>query len=349
MRVDPLIVAIPLACLIVLVGLILVGVRAVRTARERRRARLGEAPRRALLAFVAEGGEEGMDDLLAIPPAAWRAAEPTAVTLLGKVRGDAHRGLAEVFERRGVTERAMADLTHRDPVRRARAAELLGDLRLTEAVKPLCMLLNDHRADVRVVAVRALGAIGDPAAAEPLLDALTRNVPSQMVADALARIGVDSVPALHGALGHREALVVVTALEGLALLGATGSAEAVAAVLRDSPEPAVRVAAAAALGRLGGRAALAPLLAAADPGNPSTLRTAAAQALGALGAVSTGTALAALLADPAYRVAHEAARALVRLGPAGLTHLREAAEGPAGDRAAEHAREALALAALAGG
>ncbi|MFC7485101.1 hypothetical protein ACFQX7_40585 [Luedemannella flava] len=143
-----------LAGLVLLLTLVAVLIRIVRHARNRRRERLARAPRRALLAFVAEGGQEGMEDLLAIPPAAWQAAEPTAVALLEKVRGEAHQALAEVFARRGVTTRALRQLGHFDAAHRARAAELLGNLRLTEAVAPLCRLLADGKPEVRLVAVR---------------------------------------------------------------------------------------------------------------------------------------------------------------------------------------------------
>jgi HEAT repeat protein len=338
------------AGLILLLTMSVAGVRATRIARERRRNRLAAAPRRALLAFVAEGGEEGMEGLLAIPPSAWRAAEPAAIALLGKVRGEAHAALAEVFDRRGATDRAMADLAHRGPVRRARAAELLGDLRRVDAVKPLCRLLADRTPAVRVVAVRALGAIGDAAAAEPLLESLTRDVPAQMVADALSRIGVGAIPALHEALRHDDPLVTVTALESLALIGATGSVDLVAETLSTRPEEAIGIAALTALGRLGGRASLAPLLAAIEPGNPPTVRATAARALGEVGATATGEALAGLLHDPAYDVAHQAARALVKLGPRGLAQLHDVSDDTSPDgQAAEHAREALAMAALTGG
>jgi HEAT repeat protein len=89
------------------------------------------------------------------------------------------------------------------------------------------------------------------------------------------------------------------------------------------------------------------------------LRAAAARALGDLGAPAAVPALVALLDDDEYRVAHEAAHALRRLGRAGSDALRtvlatEAAEMAAAGRgsharassAAGHAREALALAAV---
>ncbi|HYN94126.1 MAG TPA: HEAT repeat domain-containing protein, partial [Pilimelia sp.] len=160
-----------LACVLVL-GALIVAVRAVRLVTSRRQAALAAAPRRALLAFVAEGGEEGADELVAIPEPAWRAAEHTAVALLGKIRGEAQRALIAVFEQRGIAQSALVDLRARGAVRRARAAEALGNLGRRDAVPGLCALLDDPDAEVRVVAVRALGRIGAAAAAGPLLAAL---------------------------------------------------------------------------------------------------------------------------------------------------------------------------------
>jgi HEAT repeat protein len=263
--------------------------------------------------------------------------------MLDKVRGEAHQALAEVFARRGLTGRALRQLRHYDAVRRARAAEMLGNLRLAEAVGPVCQLLADRRPEVRVVAVRALGAIGHPDAAGPLIDALAREVPAHMVADALARIGQPALPAVQAALRSDAPVVRVTALDALGLIGATGSVAAVVDLLADEADPEVRVSALAALGRLGGRSAVPPLVDALAPANPTAVRAAAARGLGDVGAVAAADALAALLSDAAYRVAHEAADSLVRLGPAGLKRLRDDAEtgGP-------HAREALALADLTG-
>jgi HEAT repeat protein len=335
-----------LAGLIALLSLVAVVARGSRAIRERRRERLAAAPRRALLAFAAEGGGDGADELVAISPKAWRAAEPTAVELLGKVRGEAHQALADVFQRRGDVDRARADLRRGSAVRRARAAEMLGYLQWPDAAEPIGRLLTHRRTEVRVVAVRALGAIGDPASAGPLLDSLTHAVPAQMVAHALSRLGVEALPALRQALRHEDPLVRTTALDAIGLVGATGSAQAVTDLLRDE-HPSVRLAAAGALGRLGGREAVAPLLVAVRAGNPTELRAAAARALGSVGSDPAGEALAELLADPAYQVAHQAAQALRQLGPPGVARLRQASLGD--DPSAAHAREALALAALASG
>jgi len=88
------------------------------------------------------------------------------------------------------------------------------------------------------------------------------------------------------------------------------------------------------------------------------VRAAAARALGDLGAPAAVPTLTQLLADDVFQVAHEAAHALRRLGPAGLAALREVVDTEDGTRsgaharysaAADHAREALALAGVLDG
>jgi HEAT repeat protein len=339
----------------------IVVVRIVRHARQRRRAALAAGPRRALLAFVADNGEQGGEELVAIPDEAWRAAEPGALALLGKLRGEAHRALVSIFVRRGTARAALGDLRARSPVRRARAAQVLGDLELRQAVPELGRLLTDRHPEVRVVAVRALGRIGDPAAAWRLIASLDRPdpVPSLLATHALVQFGTEAEVTLSAALDHPEPRVRAVCLDALGLLGAAGSVHRIARVLRDDDVLDVRAAAAASLGRIGTRSAIEPLSAAAAPAHPTALRAAAARALGDLGSPVAVPALVALLDDEAYRVAHEAAQSLRRLGEPGLDGLRgvldrETAAVRAGGTgaharpswAAAHAREALALAAV---
>lgn len=349
-----------LVAVVAVVAVAICTVRVIRNVRRRRREALAAGPRRALLAFVADNGEEGSDELVDIPDDAWRAAEPGALALLGKLRGEAHEALVSVFLRRGVARNALHDLRARSRVRRARAAQVLGDLELRSAVPQVCRLLEDRHAEVRVVAVRALGRIGDPAAAWRLIASLDRPdpVPSLLVTHTLVQLGLDAEVTLSAALDHPQARVRVVCLDALGLLGATGTVARVARVLRDDPSLDVRVAAATNLGRLGARSALEPLVDALAPARPTPLRAAAARALGELGAPAAVPHLVTLLDDEAFRAAHEAAHALRRLGRAGPQALRDvvardlAARGGADEAdgrpspAAAHAGEALAVSAV---
>jgi HEAT repeat protein len=353
-----------LAAAVVLGGLI-VGGRGVRRTRDARRARLAKPARQLLLAIA--GGDEDpaqVDELVRLPDEVWRAVEPNAIALLGKVRGEAHTTLVDVFERRGAAWRARSRLKRRDPVARAQAAEVLGNLGRKDALLPLCDLLGDPDADVRVVAARSLGRIGDAGATQPLLATLPsrRPVPAQVVATALMRLGTAAQPALVASLDDPRAPVRATAAEVLGLIGAAGATVRVESALRADPSVEVRVCAARTLGRLGTRTALAPLLDSLAQDRPPVLRAEAAKALGELGAVTAAAALTALLADPQYPVAHNAARSLLRLGKAGRAALvaaehrahvrpRHSAElefqpDPEIVLGAAHAREALAAADL---
>jgi HEAT repeat protein len=327
-------------------GTVIVLGRAMRRARDARRTRLAAPARRLLLAVSTGDDDADVDALVVLPPRIWRAIEPNAVALLGKVRGEAYAALVSVFERRGAGTRALRDVRRRDPVRRGRAAEVLGSLRRDEAVPALVDLLGDPDPDVRIVAARALGTIGDPSAAPHLLASVAarRSIPSHQIAHAVVRIGAPAQPAVVYALGHQVDSVRAVAAEVLGLIGAVGAARRVEEALRDDPSVEVRVRAARTLGRLGTRGAVAPLLAGLDPGEPPALRAEAARALGELGTAVSTTALAALLGDAQYQVAHEAARSLLRLGAAG----REALNAALGtdEMSAAHAREALALAEL---
>jgi HEAT repeat protein len=350
-----------LAAIVAVTAAAIVVVRVGRQIRQRRQAALAAGPRRALLAFVADNGEEGSHDLIAIPQDAWKAAESGALGLLGKLRGEAHVALVSVFLRRGTARAALRDLRSRSRVRRARAAQVLGDLELRQAVPELCRLLTDRHGEVRVVAVRALGRIGDPAAAWRLIASLDQShpVPSLLATHTLVQLGPDAEVTLSAALDHPQARVRAVCLDALGLLGAAGSVPRVARVLREDTVLDVRVAAATNLGRLGARSALEPLTAALSPARPGPLRAAAARALGHLGSPSAVPSLVALLGDDEFRVAHEAAHALRRLGRAGLQALRQVVEQETADAMttgrgahakpsppASHAQEALALASV---
>jgi hypothetical protein len=330
----------------VALGAVIVFGRAWRRARDARRARLAAPARRLLLALAAGDDEpETLESLVRLPTAAWRAVEPSAVALLGKVRGEAHAALVAVFERRGMGERALRDVQNRRAIRRARAAEVLGNLVRQDAVPPLVTLVSDPDPDVRAVAARALGRIADPVAAGGLLDSLAgrRTVPPQTVAQALLRMGTGAQDALVTALHHEAELVRVTAVEVLGLAGAITAAGRVVDALRADPSAEVRERAAATLGRLGTRSALTPLLDAVEPGRTPALRVTATRALGELGAVAAAPALGTLLSDPQHGVARAAAYALLRLGAVGRRTLEQAATGP-DLSAAGYAREALAVA-----
>lgn len=207
----------------------------------------------------------------------------------------------------------------------------------------LLRLLDDAEPEVRQVAARALGRVGDGAAAGPLVDSLAgeRAVPPRIVAGALLRMGPAGHPALERALGAGDPLQRAVSAEIAGLSGALRLAPALVALLDRDREVEVRLRAAQALGRLGSPVGVAALVAATDGDHPAELRAAAVRGLGDLGDTSTVARLVELVTDPTHEVAAGAATALTQCGPDGLAAL-------AAIRTAPHAADALAAAALRG-
>ncbi|NGO43402.1 HEAT repeat domain-containing protein [Streptomyces ureilyticus] len=344
-----------LLCLLVFVlmlSLLTVAVRGARMYRRRRRERIA-APVRGLLLELLCAAEDEQDELLGrlarIDKRTWAALDPTVAAMLGKVSGRARSALVRLYELRGAADEAVARLGSRSAARRGRAAHVLGQLSHRPAALAVCRLLDDRDRDVRLAAARALGRTGDPVAVPHLLRSLrgARTVPPNVVTAALTSLGRDAWPAVAAGLRDPEPLVRAVAIEALGMTGAISRAAEVARALREDADIEVRIRAARALGRLGMPDGLPPLLAAIRPGRPVAQRIVAAGALGSLGAVAATGPLTELLGDRNPHVAGAAARALLRLGPAGEAALREAADGRPGPAAAQ-ARAALAEAAVGG-
>ena len=335
-------------CALLLLTLAVAAGHAVRIVYGRRMARMEKryAPLVIRLANEEETDEEAMRALVELEPRQWSAARPVATRLLENLRGPARARIVDLFERRGVADQAIDDTRSRLPATKARAAEVLGLLRHRPAVPELRRLLRDRDSDVRQVATRALGRVGDPAAVLPLMETLgaERPVPKHIVAQAVLRLGSSVLPALTAAVDHTDADVREVAIETLGMVGGHEAGPAIITALRGDDVAIVRVRAAGALGRLGLPSAEGPLLAATRDGDPA-VRAAAVQALADLGAPAVPR-IRELLGDPAYTVARASARSLLELGPSGREALEEADD--LGASAELIADEALAMAALGG-
>lgn len=80
----------------------------------------------------------------------------------------------------GLVERNLRRLRSRRPHERGRAMRALGILRVPEAVPALCAVLDGERLDLKLIALRALAEIGDPAAI-PYLIAAAYQLPRAMI------------------------------------------------------------------------------------------------------------------------------------------------------------------------
>ncbi len=197
-------------------------------------------------------------------------------------------------------EKARAALQDADAQTRVAGLQLVQSQSLAALLPDVgARLRADEDVAVRYQAARALAQFADPASLPPLLDGLRDEdmyVRVQVTA-ALIRIGAPALAGLTEALTNAR--------------------------------PAVRRAAAKALGKIGcadaaALRALSALLSDADAGQ----RRFAAEALGRLGATGAVEALGTALRDHDARVRNAAAAALQALGDAALPTLRAALDDP---------------------
>ena len=273
----------------------------------------------------------------------WRAVEPSVVALLSKVRGEAHTQVCELLVRQGTLERTRAATRSFDPVRRARAAHLLGQAGHRVARPDLERMLRDRDEDVRRVSAAALGHLGDPRSTTPLLRTLAarRPVPASVVASAVAELGQWAHASLFSAIGDESPLC-----------GRSRSRSAAWPVpcrpRRCCGQPCVTTArsrcASGPPAPLAGSASRTPSPTWWPPAAPSSPPRCAWWRPGRWGTSVQPQAVPGLrrmLGAPEHRVAANAAAALARLGGYGVAALREvAAEG---GRAGLEARAGLAL------
>jgi HEAT repeat protein len=176
--------------------------------------------------------------------------------------------------------------------------------------------LDDRRHEVRTAAVRALGDIGSAEAVPALSEAfLERRVaPTDVVNDALRKIGGEAAPAFERGVASPDPIVRVSSCFGLSAIASTHGAAVyrLAEVLASDSDARVRAAAAAALGIAGGGNAPDSLRAmAADP--DVNVRRAAVKALGSFDDPTTGEMLVERTEDEDREVAIRAAEALLAL------------------------------------
>ena len=311
--------------------------------------------RGALIAMASGEDEEGQAKaaLYAVPAPAWDRLRPSVIAFLPKVRGTPADDLGELLRSHGEIEAAKRMLTSRSAVRRARAAYLLGLVRDSDSVALMLPLLGDPHADVRLVAARSLGAMGEPSAASGILHALRTHhgqigLPAWVAAEALLAMGVQIAPALAIGLASED----LTVRNVCAIVAGHGTFSSVAPQLRillatDSDDD-VRASAAAALGRVGGADDMAALARHTNASEMTVLRRTCATALGELGQREALDTLTGLLGDGDRRLAQLAADSLVRIGAEGIARLKETAAATLQGPNALAAHAALDMAGLRG-
>ncbi|EWT05938.1 hypothetical protein N864_00505 [Intrasporangium chromatireducens Q5-1] len=336
------------ACLLLAV----VVVRVDRILGGRREERLLEPLRGALIRVAAGDDEEGLAvrELASTSGSAARVLDRRIITLLTKVRGAPAEQLVEVLRAHGAVHRAHRELTHRSPIRRARAAQVLGLTGCDDAREPLETALQDRFIEVRGSAAFALGLIGDPRSAGPILAAVggatdrrgaPLGLPAGAAVDALQGMGIAISRQLSAALDdpHPRTRTVAAFIigEGSFVSGLPRLRQ----LIERDPDAIVRSVCASAIGRLGRPEDVPALTAHTVPTQPTALRRACVAALGELGEPAAVPVLSGLVSDADPRVGEQAASALLGLGAVGVAALEPFRGTPA-------ARSATLLATLRG-
>jgi HEAT repeat protein len=205
-----------------------------------------------------------------------RTSRPVAAWLLRDLTRDddeaARRRIREILDRTGAIDAAEEGTRRRMPWRRALACEILGVIGAERSVPVLLDRLDDDRAEVRMTAARALGAIGSAQAEPKLASAFLERtkVPTGVAYDALRGLGPAGAEAFWRGLERTDPTVRVTSCFGIAAaageVGVDGAVATLTRVMEGDDSVRVRTAATRALGMVGGTAPPPALLRAArDP------------------------------------------------------------------------------------
>ncbi len=182
---------------------------------------------------------------------------------------------------------------------RARAAEILGNIRSRKAIPYLLDALEDENRNVKASAIVALGYIRDSNAVEPLMDFVRREENEGLRISALNVLGIipddRSVPLLMDSLNSESGRIRRIAAQSL---GRLRSGEAVRALTdaASDEDKNVRLYAVRALGEIGEEEAAGSLKSLLNREDDIELKVAIAHSLGQLGL------------DDGYSVALDAAR-----------------------------------------
>jgi HEAT repeat protein len=222
-----------------------------------------------------------------------------------------------------------------NPDVRMKAIRSLGSAQNRRAVPGLIKTLEDENSRVRLSAIEALGVIGHPASAEPLVSVLSRHPKNEKsrsaaeceaIARALAGIGVPAVHPLMGALESEERDARRWAATALGSIKDSQAVEPLIRKLEDNRSE-VRKAAALALGEIGDTRAVTSLMKAASNRDLET-RRAAVEALGLLKSEEGIDAVVKALEDSSESVQLAAVSSLARIGGlAAAESLRSAMSG----------------------
>lgn len=194
---------------------------------------------------------------------------------------------------------------------RALAAKTVGEIGDVSGLNSLILALRDKEAKVRESAARALGKLGSKKAVTDLLSALNdkENSVTCVVAEALGEIKAnEAVETLIDLLSNEYPIVKESAIVALGKIQDNRAIEPLINSLKDDEER-IRWYAADSLGKIGVKKATLPLIALLSD-KSARVRESAVTTLGQIGDESAVESLIKLLKDEDNRVAEKAASAL---------------------------------------
>jgi len=248
------------------------------------------------------------------------AHRPVAAVLITDMMSQASpsqkKQIRDALEEAGLVDLGHRGTRRRSPWRRALACEMLGKIGAARSVPVLLDRLGDRRPEVRMAAVQALGDLGSEEAVPALSHAFVerRVAPTDVVNDALRRIGGEAVTAFERGVVSPDPIVRISSCFGLSAIAEAASAcvSRLAVVLDTDSDDRVRTAAASALGILGGDDAPAALRrASTDP--DVHVRRSSVKALGSFDDPTNGQTLDRCTEDDDRETAIRAAEALLAL------------------------------------
>lgn len=258
-----------------------------------------------------------------------KLAEEIAWQLLPKVRGSVRDSLVNWLKSGGAVAREDAATRSRWAVNRLRAAERLGRTGLVDHDERLLALLHDHKHEVRVVAARALGKLGNPNAVPALLDSLEgkKALPATLVAMAILHIGPGVTEHLLRGMSRRSFRARLVCAELLGLLGDPKAVRPLSHVTLNDVNTEVRARAAKSLGRLSSPGSVETLMRSTAPNQPQVLRIAAVRALGQIGGRDALATLHACAQNTTAELSIASMQSLSELGEEGRSALVLLASG----------------------
>lgn len=169
-----------------------------------------------------------------------------------RVRLEASKALEQV-EMRVEAETIIGQLESGEPLKRARAMQILPYLKDKRVLGALMKALFDPSEEVQCMAARALGLHGRVEAAASLSNRIKSTDSTEVMGESVRSLGLlkdrTSLPLLEALLKHPNRLIVLATLDALSMIGDSAAEEAVGALF-DHADRDIRLAAIRALGEL---------------------------------------------------------------------------------------------------